>query len=169
MDIIELISSAGFSGVLGGVFGWLTKREERANIALKLEHEVAMLKAKTDASVKLAEMELNKEEVLAKLETEKMDAEAFNESQKTSTTFSENIKAIIRPLILVVLLYQTYLIFSTLETFIGGLESIPVSDLTSLYKTMILSITSLTSLAVGWYFSARTSKQFDKILDKWKL
>lgn len=41
----------------------------------------------------------------------------------------------------------------------------PVADVVDLYRIMILSITGLTSVAVGWYFAQRTSKQFDKLLD----
>jgi len=52
-----------------------------------------------------------------------------------------------------------------LEKISGGLSRMPVADVVDLYRIMILSITGLTSVAVGWYFAQRTSKQFDKLLD----
>ena len=36
-DILSILGSAGFGSVVGGVFGWLGKREERANMKMKYD------------------------------------------------------------------------------------------------------------------------------------
>jgi hypothetical protein len=164
--ILELLGSAGFGSLLGGLFNYLNKKEERATLQMNLSHEKNMVEAKTNASIKLAEMNIEQAKVTGDLAVEKTEVLGFRESLKTKSTVSEIIKSFIRPAILAVLMYQTYLIFSSLETLTGGLETLPESDVIGLYKIVILMITGVTSMAVTWYFGQRSSKQFDKLVDQ---
>lgn len=163
--LLTLLGSSGFGAITGGFFGWLSKREERENMKIRFEHQVALIKAKSDAAVIVAGIEKEKAVAIGAIEVEKQETLAFTESQKTISSFSEIIKSLIRPAILGVLMYQTYLILVTLENLTGGLAGLPPAEIASLYKIVILSITGLTSVAVGWYFAQRTSKQFDKLLE----
>ncbi len=168
MDIIlDILGSAGFGSLLGGVFGYLTKREERANMQMKFNHEVDMLEATTDSQIRLSEAKIEETRVAGELDIEKEETKAFTESQKSKTDFSEYVKSCVRPLILIILFYQTYRILSSLEEITGGLEVLPPSEVLDLYRIVVLSVTGLTATAVGWYFAARTSKQFDKIIGRW--
>ncbi len=153
--IFEILSSAGFGTLLGGVFGWLGKREERENLKLQMSHELSMLTAKTEAA-----------KVTAQLQVEKSEADAFVTSQETKSTIADTLKAIVRPMILGVLLHQTYTIMISLDALTGGLESFSATEVLDMYRVVILSIIGLTSTAVGWYFAQRTSKQFDKLLGR---
>lgn len=162
--IMDILQSAGFGSLLGGIFGWLSKREERENMKLKYDFQISMLEAKTNATIEVAKMGIEEAKTAGALLVEKVEAQAFKESQKTSA-IGATIKAIVRPAILAVLLYQTYIILNSLEELTGGLGSLPPADVVDLYKITILSIIALTSMAVGWYFAARTSKQFDKLLE----
>ena len=56
MWILDVLGSAGFGSALGGLFGYLSKREERASIQMTLSHELDMVEAKTDAALQLAQM-----------------------------------------------------------------------------------------------------------------
>lgn len=163
---MEILGSAGFGAITGGLFGWLSKREERANLQMKLNHDLDMIAAKTDATITVAKMGIETAKVAGQLLVEKVEAKAFEVSQKPISKFAGNLKACIRPIILAVLMYQTYTILDSLETLTGGLKSFTPSEVLSLYKIVILSITGLTSTAVGWYFASRSSKQFDKLMEK---
>lgn len=165
--LMDILGSAGFGTIIGGVFGWLGKREERENMKMKFDHDLAMIKAKTNASVEIAKMSIEEAKNAGELLVEKYEAQSFSKSQETSTVWAANLKSIIRPIILGLLMYQTYLIIGTLEELSGGIKAFDKNDIMSLYKIVVLSVTSLTATAVGWYFAARSSKQFDKLLDKW--
>lgn len=167
--LLDILGSAGFGSLLGGIFGYLSKREERETMQMKFNHEVNILEAKTKATIEVAKMNVEEVKVAGMLLVDKLEAEAFVVSQKVTSKFSEALKSLIRPLILGVLMYQTYLILNSLEELTGGLESLPTEDVVNLYKIVVLSVTGLTATAVGWYFAARSSKQFDKLVDKWKI
>ena len=166
--LLDILGSAGFGSIVGGIFGWLSKREERANMQMKFDYEINMVKAKTQAAIETAKLTIKQAETAGKLAVEKVEAQAFASSQKTNS-FGEAVKSLIRPVILGLLMWQTYKILSALESLTGGLESMPEDEILALYRIVILSITGLTSTAVGWYFAQRTSKQFDRLIDKWKM
>lgn len=165
--ILELLGSTAFGSVIGAVSGYLTKKEERASLDMRFKHEVAMVNANTQASIEISKMSVAEAKVAGKLSVQKVEATAFKESQKSISVFADSVKAAIRPIILGVLLYQTWLILSSLKELTSGLESIPEADLIGLYKIVILMITGLTATAVSWYFSARPSKSFDTMIKKW--
>lgn len=164
---LDILGSAGFGSVIGGLFGWLGKREERANMKMKYDHDVNMVTARTDAAIQTAKIGIETAKIVGMLAVEKIEATAFEQSQKSTSGIGDILKSFIRPLILGALLWQTYQVMTALETFTGGLESLPEEELLGLYRIVVLSITGLTATAVGWYFAARTSKQFDKLLDRW--
>lgn len=163
--ILELLGSAGFGSLLGGVFGFLSKIEERKNLQIQLAHEANMIAAKADAAVKLVNAGIEEAKVKGTLAVEAIEATAFEVSQKSSK-LGNTIKACVRPLILTALMYQTYMIFKSLERISGGLIMLNNTEILGLYKIVVLSITGLTATAVGWYFASRSSKQFDILVNK---
>ncbi len=54
MWLMDVLGSAGFGAITGGLFGWLGKREERENMKMKFDHDLNMLQAKTDATIEVA-------------------------------------------------------------------------------------------------------------------
>lgn len=163
---LDILGSAGFGSIVGGVFGYLSKREERENMKIKLDHELSMVQARTDGLVKTAKINMEEAKVAGTLLVEKIEAKAFETSQKPTSKISEVLKSLIRPIILGILMYQTYMILGSLEALTGGLEVFKPDEVLELYRIVILSVTGLTATAVGWYFAARSSKQFDKLLEK---
>jgi hypothetical protein len=165
--ILEVLGSAGFGSLLGGIFGWLNKREERENMKMKFEHDIAKIQAKTNARIEIARMSIEEAQVAGELAVEKEEAKAFSKSQITSS-IGDTIKAIVRPVIVGLLMWQTYQVHNSLEALTGGIQGLSSDDVMALYKVVVLMITGLTCTAVSWYFAARSSKQFDKLLDKWQ-
>ncbi|MFC4699374.1 hypothetical protein ACFO4O_04275 [Glaciecola siphonariae] len=164
--ILELLGSAGFGGLLGGVFGYLNKREENKVIDRKLSHEKDMLEANTRSKIELADKGIELEEIKGRVSVNKTEALAFRASQVTNE-IGNTIKACVRPIILAVLMYMTWRLIIALEQLTGGIINMPSTDAFALYKIVVLMVTSLTAMAVGWYFAQRSSKQFDKLIDKW--
>jgi hypothetical protein len=124
------------------VFGLLGRKEERRQ-------------KEADYKFKLESMRLGGD-----IAIETADAEAFKESQKTLSKFGDAVKSAVRPLITGVLLWQTYVILTSLEVITGGIESLPADITVDLYRDIVLNIISLTATAVNWWFAARgTSKK----------
>lgn len=169
MWILDILGSAGFGTLLGGVFGWLGKKEENAIFEKKMQHEVDMIQARTAASIEIAKMGIEEAKTAGVLAVEKTEALAFKHSQKSLSKWGDLIKSLIRPVILALLMYQTYMIIQSLEAITGGLEMFASEEVLGLYRIIVLSVTGLTATAVGWYFAARSSKQFDKLLNKWHI
>jgi len=169
MWILDVLGSAGFGAITGGIFGFLTKKEERKNIQMKLDHKLNMVKAKTAQTIEIAKMGIEEAKNAGMLAVEKVEAGAFKDSQVSTHKWADLIKSMIRPVILGLLMYQTYMIIQSLEAITGGLETFKPEEVLGLYRIIVLSVTGLTATAVGWYFAARSSKQFDKLLDKWEI
>lgn len=171
MWIMELLGSSVFGGLMGGVFGLLTKWQENKTLELKQNHEVNMLTAKTTAQLQLADKQIEGHKVEGELKVEATEAEAFKESQSDWRGkfgwIGASVKGVVRPAITVCMLYMTYNIVSGLDVLVGGLESIPEPELVALYKVVILQILGLTSTVVAWWYAARTSKSFDKLVGKY--
>ena len=165
MWVLDLFASAGFGALTGGVLGFLKTRQETKNLELKQNHEVNMLKATTAANIQLADKQIESNKVKGELAIGKEEAVAFTYSQKT-TSFGEVVKSLIRPLITGALLYVSYQLLVNINILVGGLESIPQKELLGLYKIVVLQIFGLTGICVGFGFATRTSKGYEKMMDK---
>lgn len=164
--ILDILSSAGLGSIIGGVFGFLGKREERKLLSEKNDHQLSMVKAKTDAAIAVAKMSIEEAKVAGLLAVEKVEAVAFSNSQKSSSPLADTVKSFVRPVILGLLMYQTYKILQSLVVLTGGLANLPAVEIIGLFKVVILAITGLTATSVGWYFATRSSKQFDKLVEQ---
>lgn len=132
-----ILASSGAGSIIGGVFGLLGRKEER--------------KAKeADYKFKLESMRLGGD-----IAIETKDAEAFANSQVTLSKFGDAVKSAVRPLITGVLLWQVFIILTSLEQITGGLESLPIALTVDLYRDIVLNIISLTATAVNWWFASR--------------
>lgn len=141
-SLATVLASSGAGSIIGGIFGLLGRKEER--------------KAReADNKFKLESMRLGGD-----IAIETADAEAFKESQKTLSKFGDAVKSAVRPIITAILLWQVYIILTSLEQITGGLESLPADLTIDLYRDIVLNVISLSSLSVSWWFAARgTSKK----------
>ena len=165
MWILDIFASAGFGALTGGILGFLKSRQETKNLELKQSHEVAMLNAQTNAQIQLSDKQIESNKVKGVLAVDKEEAKSFTASQKT-TSFGEAIKSLVRPLITGALLYVSYALVMKIDLLIGGMDSLPQIELIALYKIVILQIFGLTGICVGWWFSTRTSKGYEKLIHK---
>lgn len=136
-EAIQLFTSAAGGSIIGGVFGWLNRREDAKTRKVDQDHEFRMIGANSKAG-----------EVVA-------NAQAFVESQKTVSKLGGAIKSAFRPLLTSVLMYMVYRILVSLETLTGGLEALPDDMVLSLYREIILNLVSLTATAINWWFASR--------------
>lgn len=139
--LATILGSSGFGSVIGGVFGWLNRKEDRKDRESEREFKLSMVQANANASQQTSE------------------ALAFEESQKTKSKFGDAVKSAVRPLITGALLWQTYIILTSLEAITGGLDSLPVAMTVDLYRDIVLNIISLTATAVSWWFASRPSNR----------
>lgn len=135
--LATVLASSGAGSIIGGIFGLLGRKEERK--AREIDHKF-----------KLESMRLGGDIAL-----ETVDAESFKESQKTVSKVGGAIKSAVRPIITGVLLWQVYIILTSLESITGGLESLPADIAIELYRDIVLNIISLTATAVNWWFASR--------------
>jgi len=160
--IFDLISSAGFGSIIGLAGGVFTKYMEQKAIRESNRHELAMMGARKDLMIETAKLEMETAELVGKLAVDKIEAKAFETSQKTSQ-LGNTIKAFVRPILLFTLGYFTWDIYNKIDTMVKGLDSLPTNDLLAIYKIVVLSIISLFTLGYSWYFAQRSSKQFDRM------
>ena len=164
--VLEIFASAGFGSVLGVVAGYFTRREENKMLVAKNEHERHIYELKNNHEMSVLKQKADHQVIENQGQVEKYETMAFVEGQKVSTSFAENLKAVVRPLILIALLVQTYLICEFLYR-ASGIDVAVIytpTQLIDLTKTVIYAVLSLLSMAVSWYFTQRTSKGFDQAL-----
>lgn len=165
MWIVEMLTTGGFSAILGGIMGIATKWQEQKILDSKQKHAVDMLNAQTDSSLRLAEAKIESAKVSGQLAVDKQDAESFTESQKSSA-IGDAIKSAIRPLITVALMYIVWDMYVKMDIIVGGIEGLPAKDVFDLHRIIILQIIALSGVCIGWWFSNRNSKGYDKIIGK---
>lgn len=139
--IVSILSGSIGGSIIGMVGGFLNRKEETKNRKLDNEFQLAMLTAGANANQQDSE------------------ARAFEESQKTTSKFGDAIKSLVRPVITFLLLYQCYIILTSLEAITGGLSTLPGEMTLDLYKTIVLNIISLTATAVNWWFASRPASR----------
>lgn len=137
--IDAVLGSTVLSGIVGGVFGWLNRREDRKTRAADQAHELKMIQATANANQQTSE------------------ARAFEESQKTKSSIGGMIKSAVRPVITGILYYYIYKFIKILEEVSGGLKGIDPAQAVALYEMIIISIVNLASMATSWWFASRPS------------
>lgn len=136
------LSTGGAIGSLIGIAGaWITKREERATLRIRNEHEQAMARLKVSGEIQT------------------QDARAFTESQKTKSTIADAIRAVVRPIITIYLLTVTTWLAYVVWTKTKGIETWETGELEELIRLIISQLLFLTTTCVVWWFGARPSSE----------
>ena len=136
-ELLTIFSSSGVGAIVGGVFGFLNRREDRKALDRSQRYKIDMIYAQSEAKSGVA------------------DAMAFAESQKTISKFGDAVKSAVRPIITGALLYMTWSILQRLELLTGGIGTLPPAEAVELYRTITLNIISLTATCVSWWFASR--------------
>jgi len=135
--LMTIMSSSGVGAIVGGMFGWLNRREDRKARQADQEYELKRISSQSNADVT------------------GLEAQAFTESQKTISKFADAVKSAVRPVITGALLYMVWGILQELERLTGGITSLPATEAAALYRDITLNIISLTATAVSWWFASR--------------
>jgi hypothetical protein len=185
--ILGAIASGAGGGIIGGVLGlgkkFLADRHEKAMMKEKREerqadrdHDLDLADKEIERDIKAAESNLQQamfEADSAALTTasSNQDAEitALSSSLNDSYKWVKSLAALmfscvtvcgkmVRIVLTIALVYQTFDMFNGLNTALGGLATLPVTDLAAIFKKIIYSILSMTGMAVGFWFVARPEK-----------
>jgi hypothetical protein len=158
--IISFLGSGAFGSIIGALFAWLNRREERAVQAEKYKHEQAMVGLQNQQNLLLADKAKEQVREAGQQAVAKAEVDAFAKSQETfrpKTAFMEVVNGVIRPLITIYLLVAgTYIAFEV-NTLVGGLKSFDPATLFTLYGSVIDQVFFLLNLTVSWWFGARGS------------
>lgn len=167
--LAEIFASSGLGAIVGLLGSWLTKREERRNLELKLTHDLKM----ADIRVKEAAFEFEHELAMADKQVERAEIEgeiardiadmtAFTEGLKEQqmiykVKWVDALRGVMRPLITIYLLALATLVTLRIGSHMGGLGELDNSLLNSLYSDTISQIFFLVTTAVTWWFGSRPS------------
>jgi len=137
--IMAVLGSSTVGGIVGGVMGIFQRREDRKYQEQQNEFEIRRIKHESIAGVATSE------------------ARAFEHSQKPDPSIGGIIKSAVRPILTGILYYEVYVLIIAIESLTGGLSSIDSGELLDLYRTIVLSVLSLCSMATSWWFASRPS------------
>ena len=167
--IETILSSSGLGAIVGVVGSWLTKREERANTELQLDHDIRMAEIRSeearmeyDHALALADKKLEQTVVEGDVAVGQAELSAFTESLKSGSVSTgvrvvDAIRGVMRPVITIYLLIIGSYVAYQINAYVGGLSSLPTNELLSLYRDIISQILFLLTTAVTWWFGSRPS------------
>ncbi|CAM3836824.1 hypothetical protein VA7868_02328 [Vibrio aerogenes CECT 7868] len=165
--IMGLFSSSGVGAIVGLVGSWLTRREERQNLEIKLSHEQEMFRLKQmqrtqqyNHELKMAEQGTESIKQQGKFAVEVAQTEAFETSQKTNmpldNRFAELIRGLMRPFITLYLLVIATLIARHISGYMNEMTTlIDHQELTQIFRNTLEQVMFLTTTAVTWWFGSR--------------
>ena len=155
--LLSLLASPILGSITGFLGSWLTKKEERALKALEFQHEEAMLAAKNQQEILVAEKKLQGVIEEGRLAVEKADVDAFGKSQERSSTFGEKVKNMMRAILIsyvaIVCGVLTFLIYHL----IGGFNSMESAALVVLFADTVSMFFYMFSMGYAWFYGIRGS------------
>lgn len=170
-DAAGFMASGGLGAIVGGVFSWLDKREEREQMKLRLAHEermadidVQLQQAEHDHALAVADKNLEQTRVEADIaadiaETELAKASVNAQAQPSGNPLIDGALRFVRPIITAYLLWMVTDIYRDLETATGGIQALPVEAAGELYQYVVMQILFLgTTATVFWFGSRRNSR-----------
>jgi len=121
-----------------------------------------MLKAKTEATIQLADKKIEANKVEGELLIDKVEAEAFSKSVGNANSEYKWVRPVISLYLIVLTTCIVWYVFDLADS----VEAFTSEEVTGLVKLVVLQVLLLTSVAIGWWFAARTSKGFTDMMNK---
>ena len=162
MWVIDLLSNSGFGALIGAVGGYFQKKEERALFKDQCTHTLSMFKAKTEATLQLADKKIESSQVEGDLAVDKVEAEAFQDSVGKANSEYKWVRPVISLYLIALTTYICWYVFDLAD----GVSTFTSTEIVGLVKLVVLQVLLLTSVAIGWWFAARTSKGFTTMMNK---
>ena len=148
--ILEILGSNVVGGLIGIGGNWLKGREERENLKLTQQHELAMSQHEITLMKMEAEQQIQLAEIEGAIQHDLASMGAFHESIKSQSVLTgvkwvDGIRGLMRPLITLLLMaFCGYTLYQA---------DVPQVDPT----VLVSSITGLTSMSISWWFGSRSS------------
>ncbi len=148
--MLEFLASPILGSILGSISSLWTKREERKQKESDQKHQRQML-------ILQSKHKIDELTVEGEMRQEVAREKSFTQSQKVLSKFGDGIRMLVRPILTGYLVFIVSWLGMELNTLVGGLESLDSETLTSIYKDIMLTTMSLTSMSVAWWFGSRPS------------
>lgn len=186
-SVLGALASGAGGGIIGGFLGlgkkFMADRHEKAMMKEKREernadraHDIALADKEIERDMKAAESNL--QQAMFEADSEALTTASSNQDAEISALGSaldgswkwvKSLAALlfslatvcgkmVRIVLTVALVYQTFEMFNELNTVLGGLSSLTDADQAEIFKKIIYSILSMTGMAVGFWFVARPEK-----------
>lgn len=149
---MTLLASPVLGGITGVIGTWLTRKQEIEIMKERNSHERNMLQLRSDNKIRETEAQ-------SVADNDRLEGEAFKESQKSSS-IGETIRSATRVVLVVYLTVLMTWLAMKVHNIVGGIESLPMDSLFILYSDIINSILYLSVTAVTWYFGQRPTSTF---------
>lgn len=169
--LADIFASSGLGAIVGLLGSWLTKREERRNLQLKLTHEREMADIRKQEAafefeheLAMADKQVERAEVEGRIADDIATTDAFRESLKEQQLkygidWVDAVRGMMRPLITVYLLVLATFVTIKIGKFSGGLAGLDRELMNTLYSDTITQIFFLVTTAITWWFGSRPSSQ----------
>lgn len=158
--ILTILGSPLLGGLVGMVGSYFTRKEERKFKESEWAHDYKM--SQLNAENKRKELQLQGD-----LTEKELEGKAFVTSQQTTSSWADNIRAIVRPIITAYLMFLMTMIGLQVNELVGGMETLPMDQIILLYSDIISGIVFLTITAVTWWFGTRNTQAI-KNMNSWK-
>ena len=154
--LLSILSSGAFGAAIGALFQWLNRKAELQAKQAEYKHDEAMMGLQNQQALALADKAMAKVQVEGEQVVNRIEADAFVESQKsTGIPISELLKSWVRTFIVVYLMALATVLTLKVGRLVGGLDSLDPAILVPLYADIIAQVFFLVNLGVSWYFGAR--------------
>jgi hypothetical protein len=186
-SVLGVFASGAGGGIIGGVLGlgkkFMADRHERAMITEKRQernadrqHDLALADKEIERDMKAAEsnlqqamFEADSAALITASSNQDSEITALAPALKGSYKWVKSLAALlfslttvcgkmVRIVLTIALVYQTFDMFNELNTALGGLTALNIADQGAIFKKIIYSILSMTGMAVGSWFVARPEK-----------
>lgn len=186
-SIFGALASGAGGGIIGGVLGlgkkFMADRHEKSMMKEKREernadrdHDLALADKEIERDMKAADANL--QQAMFEADSEALTTASSNQDKEISALgpaldgswkWVRSLAALmfsiatvcgkmVRIVLTVALVYQTFEMFNELNSVLGGLQSLTPTDQAEIFKKIIYSILSMTGMAVGFWFVARPEK-----------
>ena len=176
LETILSIVGSSFGGGLLGVFGTFMKaKAEYKNKKLDYAHDQAMHRnsmeeMRLENELRVEEIELQNEGKLSLANVERARAQDIadgnlreasydNDRATYGNVFIDGIRGMMRPVITTYLLILMTYIAYQINTIVGGIEALPMTEVWALYHELIIAIVFLTTTAITWWFGTRPTQK----------
>lgn len=152
-EITAFLASPVIGGITGVIGSYFQKKQELEIMKERNNHEKSMLQLRSDNKIRETEAQ-------AIAENERLEGEAFVESQDNSSSLGASIRSATRVVLVVYLTMALSWLGYNLHKIVGGLDNLPMDRIFSLYDHVIVSIVYLATTAIVWYFGQRPTSVF---------